>query len=46
MSDLDVEQKFVIASNDDVNFNQVFNKIKPSLKSFTMELPGIVLLII
>ena len=34
MSEIDVEQDLVIESNDAVNWNQVYNRIKPNLKYF------------
>ena len=37
MYDIDVEQKLVIASNYDVIWNQVLNKIKPKLKDLHYE---------
>ena len=37
MYDIDVEHNIVIESNYDINYNQVFNKIKPNLKDFDHE---------
>ena len=34
MYEINVEQILVISHNDDVNHNQVLNKIKPNLKGF------------
>ena len=34
MYDIDVEHNLVIESNDTIDWNQVFNKIKPNLKDF------------
>ena len=37
MYDIDVEHNIVIESNYDINYNKVFNKIKPNLKDFDHE---------
>ena len=37
MYDIDVEHNIVIESNYVINYNQVFNKIKPNLKDFDHE---------
>ena len=46
MSDIDVEQTILIVFNDTVNWNRVFNKIKPNLKDFYSVIYWIIALII
>ena len=37
MSESDSEEKYVIASNDAIKRNEVFNKTEPNLKDFGYE---------
>ena len=37
MSEIDVEHKFEIASNDTLYWNQASNKIKPNIRGFDYE---------
>ena len=38
MYDIYVEQKLIMAYNDAVNWNQVFNKVKPNIKDLNYEI--------